>query len=327
MLSSCTASKLTRGIALGLVAIVWWGLTACGGTSQSKGSGRYRLTLIVGVRGDEFYTTMACGAQEEARKLGVDLTVQGPAQFDPSLQTPIVNAVAAAKPDAVMIAPTDATAMYAPVKHLADDGIKVVFVDTTLNQAGFGVSQIGSDNEAAGAAAAKALAALIGGSGKVFVINVKPGISTTDLRAKGFADESKVLGLQYLGQQYSQNEPAVAASVMKATLAANPDIKGVFGTNLFSAEGAATGLQAAGRAGTVKIVGFDAGPVQVKQLREGLVQALIAQQPYIEGQNAVQQAVAALEGKPVQKMIRTGVVTITQANLATEQTALYKSSC
>src|SRR5262249_15162139 len=110
MLSSRAASKLIRGIALGLVAIAGWGLTACGGTSQSKGSGRYRLTLIVGVRGDEFYTTMACGAQEEARKLGVSLTVQGPAQFDPSLQTPIVNAVGAAKPDAVMIAPTDATA-------------------------------------------------------------------------------------------------------------------------------------------------------------------------------------------------------------------------
>jgi ribose transport system substrate-binding protein len=217
--------------------------------------------------------------------------------------------------------------MYAPIKQLADSGIKVVFVDTTLNDAGFGVSQISSDNEGAGRAAARALAGLIGGKGKVFVINVKPGISTTDLRAKGFAEEAKALGLDYIGQQYSQNEPSIAASIMEATLARNPDLKGVFGTNLFAAEGAATGLRASGKSGQVKIVGFDAGPVQVSQLREGLEQALIAQEPFTEGEDAVNEAVDALEGKPVQKLIRTGVVTITRTNLSQERGALYKSSC
>ena len=74
------------------------------------------MTLIAGVRGDEFYITMNCGAQAEARKQGVELDFQGPDQFDASLQTPIVNAVTQKKPDAILIAPTDTKAMYVPMR-------------------------------------------------------------------------------------------------------------------------------------------------------------------------------------------------------------------
>ena len=81
--------------------------------------------------------------------------------------------------------------MYAPIKQAADAGIKIVLVDTTLEQADMAVSQIASDNVGGGKAAAKALADAIGGSGKVFVNNVKPGISTTDQRAQGFEEEAK----------------------------------------------------------------------------------------------------------------------------------------
>ena len=93
-------------------------------TTRSGGGGAvrrrqedYKMTLIAGVKGDEFYITMNCGAQAEAKKLGVDLDFQGPDQFDASLQTPIVNGVAAKKPDAILIAPTDTKAMYAPIKQ------------------------------------------------------------------------------------------------------------------------------------------------------------------------------------------------------------------
>src|SRR5215210_407495 len=165
-----------------------------GGSSSSSGGGdSYKMTLIAGVKGDEFYITMNCGAQAEAKKLGVDLDFQGPDQFDATLQTPIVNGVTAKKPDAILIAPTDAKAMFAPIKQAADAGIKIVLVDTTLEQADMAVSQIASDNEGGGRDAAKALADQIGGSGKVFVVNVKPGISTTDARGKGFKEEAASL--------------------------------------------------------------------------------------------------------------------------------------
>jgi ribose transport system substrate-binding protein len=307
-------------------------LAACGGDDNGGGGGGgggggKSLTLVAGVKGDEFYITMNCGAQAEAKKEGASLNFQGPNEFSADLQTPIVNAVAAKKPDAVLIAPTDTKAMYAPIKQLADGGSKVVLVDTTLEQADLAVSQIASDNEGGGREAASTLSKLIGGSGKVFVVNVKPGISTTDLRAKGFEAGAKAAGLDYIGQQYSQDDPAKAASIVKSILASNPDLKGIFATNLFSAEGAASGLREAGKLGAVKIVGFDAGPKQVQDLKDGLVQALIAQRPAQIGKLGVQQAVAALDGKPTKKKIATGFVSVTKDNLAQNQDALYKASC
>jgi ribose transport system substrate-binding protein len=317
-------------LALGVSAL---GATACGDDDDDAGGGggggqeEYELALIAGVKGDEFYITMNCGAQAKAQELGVSVEFQGPDKFDASLQTPIVNAVTADQPDAILIAPTDVKAMYVPIKQAADAGIEIVLVDTTLEQPDMAVSQIASDNEAGGREAASALADLIGGSGKVFVVNVKPGISTTDARAAGFEEGAQEAGLDYLGQDYSQDEPARAASIIKAQLAKNPDLSGVFATNLFSAEGTANGVREAGKSGDVKIVGFDAGPAQVEQLEKGDVQALIAQRPADIGAQGVEQAVKALNGEETTPEIGTESVTITKDNLAERQDALYKSSC
>src|SRR5215208_2728838 len=196
-----------------------------GGGGSSGGKKSYKMTLIAGVKGDEFYITMNCGAQAKAKELGVQLDFQGPQEFDASQQTPIVNAVAAKKPDAVLIAPTDTKALYAPIKQMADQGIKIVLVDTTLDQPDMAVSQIASDNEAGGKSAAETLAKLIGGKGKVFVINVKPGISTTDAREKGFVDGAKTAGLDYVGREYSNDKPEIAAAKVKAALQKNADLK------------------------------------------------------------------------------------------------------
>jgi ribose transport system substrate-binding protein len=314
------------------------GVAACGSDNSSTSSGsssgssssakkNYKMTLIAGVKGDEFYITMNCGAQAKAKELGVSLDFQGPDKFDAGLQTPVVNAVAAKKPDAVLVAPTDTKAMYAPIKQLSDNGTKVVLVDTTLEQSDFAVSQIASDNEGGGKAAADTLGKLIGGKGKVFVVNVKPGISTTDARGKGFQDGAKAAGLTYVGQQYDDDDPAKAASIVKAELAKNPDLKGIFATNLFSAEGAASGIREAGKLGQVKIVGFDAGPKQVEDLKKGTVQALIAQKPAEIGADGVEQAYNALTGKATEKKIGTGFTSITKDNLSQNQDALYKASC
>jgi ribose transport system substrate-binding protein len=298
-----------------------------GGGGGGGGGEGYTMTLIAGVRGDEFYITMNCGAQEEARKQGVELDFQGPDEFDASQQTPIVNAVTQKKPDAILIAPTDTKAMYVPIKQAADAGITIVFVDTTLEKPDMGVSQIASDNEAGGREGAKALADLIGGKGKVFVSNVNPGISTTDARAQGFEDEAKKLGLEYVGLEYNNDDPAKAAAIAKAQLAKNPDLAGIFATNLFGAEGSATGVREAGKAGDVKIVGFDAGPKQIEDLNSGLIQALVAQKPADIGKFGVQQAVAALDGKPTKEKIGTGSVTLTKDNLKENPDIPYKSEC
>ena len=327
---------MRKWIAAGCTAVLAVGVVACGsddnsggggGGSSSGGGKHYKMTLIAGVKGDEFYLTMNCGAQAEAKAKGVSLDFQGPDTFAPAQQTPIVNAVAAKKPDAVLVAPTDTKAMFAPIKQLADNGSKVVFVDTTLEDPSMAVSQIASDNLKGGQVAAQELSKLIGGQGKVMVVNVKPGISTTDARAQGFAQGAKTAGLDYIGQQFDHDDPAKAASIVSATLSKNPDLKGIFAANLFSAEGAATALKQAGKLGKVKIVGFDAGPKQVQDLKAGLAQALIAQQPAQIGKDGVDQALAALQGKPVTKKIGTGFTVITKDNLDQNQSALYKSTC
>jgi len=276
-------------------------------SSSSGGGKKYKMTLIAGVKGDEFYLTMNCGAQEAAKAAGVQLDFQGPDEFDASQQTPIVNAVAAKKPDAVLIAPTDTKAMYAPIKQMAANGTKIVLVDTTLDDPSMAVSQIASDNEKGGEAAAQELTKLIGG--------------------KGFETGAKAAGLDYIGQQYDDDDPAKAASIVTATLAKDPDLKGIFAANLFSAEGAASGLKQAGKQNAVKIVGFDAGPKQVEDLKAGTVQALIAQRPAEIGKDGVEQALAALQGKPTQKQIGTDFAVITKDNLDQNQDALYKSTC
>ena len=321
-----------RALSVGSVVVLAAAvLSACGAAEDggSDGDDSYSIAFVQGVAGDQFYITMECGVQAEAEKLGATVDVQGPQEFDPTLQKPIVDSVVASKPDALLIAPTDVTAMQGPLDQAAEAGIEVVLVDTTVDDPSFAVSQIASDNEGGGAAAFDAIKQLAPDGGKVLAISVDPGISTTDARVKGF--EEAAAGdpaFEYLGVQYSHNEPATAARLVTAALQKDPDIVGVFATNLFAAEGTATGIRQAGKQDQVKIIGFDAGPDQMAALEDGTIQALIAQKPGDIGTQGVQQAVAALDGDETEPEIETGFTIITKENLDGEGgEAAYKSSC
>ncbi|MFC6356365.1 ABC transporter substrate-binding protein [Luethyella okanaganae] len=309
-------------------------LAGCSGGSGSGnttggGSGGYSIAFVQGVAGDEFYISMQCGIEAAAADAGATVTVQGPAKFDPTLQKPIVDAIVASKPDALLIAPTDVSAMQAPIQAAADAGIKVVLVDTTLDNPSMAVSQISSDNEGGGAAAFDAIKAAHPEGGKVLVVSTDPGVSTTDARAAGFeAAVKNNPSFTSLGVQYSHNEPSTAAEIVTAALQKDPDIVGIFAANLFAAEGSATGVQQAGRQGKVTIVGFDAGPAQVKALKDGIVQALVAQEPATIGKDGVAQVLAALKGEPTEEKIQTGFTIITADNVDGEGAkAIYQSTC
>jgi ribose transport system substrate-binding protein len=288
------------------------------------------LAFVPGVAGNPFNVSIECGIRAEAEKYGFTVNVQGPQQFDPALQTPIVNAVVAASPTALLIAPTNSKALLGPVSAAIDAGIKVVLVDTTLDDTSKVLSAIATDNAAGGAAAADALAKLIGEKGEVMVIAFQAGASTSDQRQKGFEQEiKKYPNISYVGFQISNNDPAKAAAEVTSTLAAHPDLAGIFATNDRSAEGAATGLRNANKVGVVKVVGFDAGPSQVKQLEDGLVQALIAQSPYQIGIEGVDAVAKSLMGQAVEHNVTTGTVTITKDNLHAPETkkGLYLNKC
>ncbi|MGH9137343.1 MAG: ABC transporter substrate-binding protein [Acidimicrobiales bacterium] len=289
------------------------------------------LTFVQGVIGDEFYISMECGVLDAAAEYGgITVDVQGPDAFDATLQNPILDAVVASGPDAILVAPNDVEASAGPLQRAQDEGIEVILVDTVVNDESIGASRIASDNFGGGVTAADALAELIGEAGKVMVINVKPGISTTDQRQAGFEEQIATYpDIEYIGVEFSQNEPARAAEIVTATIAAHPDLVGIFATNLFSAQGTATGILQAGKQGEVQVVGFDAGPAQIEQLEAGDVQALVVQKPYDIGYQGVEQAVAAVLGEEVTPEIQTDFVVATADNLEDPEISqfLYKASC
>ena len=327
--AACSSSSSTTAASSASAAA-----STSSGTSTSSaaaGGKSYTMTFIQGVAGDGFYVTMGCGMQAEAKTLGdVTVNIQGPTSFDATLQNPIIESVTAAHPDAIMIAPDDVSASRPPIAQAMAAGIKVVLVDTTLTDPAGAVSQISSDNTAGGADAFAAVKQLAPNGGQVFVVNTKPGISTTDERTAGFAAAAAAdPKYSYVGVQYDQDTASLAAQVTLAELQKDPGIVAIFATNLFSAEGAATGIRQAGMSGKVKVVGFDAEPDEITALQQGTVQALIAQSPYVIGTDAVDQAVAALQGKPTTPKIGTKFTIITNSNLnsAASQAAIYKTSC
>src|SRR5258708_27408544 len=152
---------------------------------------KYTIALIPGLTTDAFYITMRKGAQAAADALGVDFVFQGAPDFNPVTQVPVLDAIIARKPSAILIAPTDKTQLIEPLRKAIKAGIPVITVDTFIDDgkyqdsAGpgdFPLSYVASDNVLGGRIAARALAASIGDKGTVYVSNVKPGSSTTGQR-------------------------------------------------------------------------------------------------------------------------------------------------
>ena len=293
----------------------------------------FNIAFIQGVIGDNFYITMDCGARAKAEALGnVTIDTQGPDRFDQTLQTPILNAVVQSKPDAIMMAPNDRQGMIAPIQAAIDAGVPVLCVDTTIDS-DIQLGDVATDNVEGGRLAARGLAKLIDGKGKVFVVNTIPGVSTTDQREQGFREaiEAEFSDIEYLGQEYDNDDANVAAQITSARLQSDPDLAGIFGTNLFSAQGAAAAVREQGLQGKVKIVGFDAGPTQVQDLRSEVVDLLIAQHPGDIGEIAVQLLHDFLTtGEPLDpKDYVTGATIVTRDNIDDPDVAryLYVADC
>jgi len=158
-----------------VVALTVGMVSACGSSSSGGGSSsssKKTMELIVGTKSDDFYVTMECGAEAEAKKLGVKLTVTGPATFSVPQQKPLIDAAQVSKPNALLVAPTDSAALDPDLLKVQKNGTKIIFVDTSSASTSLGLSRISSDNAAGGKLAADQLGKLIGGKGTVAVIDV-----------------------------------------------------------------------------------------------------------------------------------------------------------
>ena len=269
---------------------------------------------------------MNAGAQAAAEDLGITVDFQGAEEFNPTLQIPVLDAVIARQPDAILIAPTDTTQLIEPLRRASEAGIAVITVDTFIGDGNyqdgagdgdFPLSYIASDNVAGGRVAARSMAEAIGGEGTVYVSNVRPGISTTDQREEGFKleMEENFPDITVLETQYNENDASTAASQLQAVLAREPELSGVFGANLFSALGAANGVEASGQLGEITVIAFDAPDSIVGQLETGLVDVAIAQHPAEIGYYGVVSAYAQLTGQSIPPLIGTGFTIITPENV------------
>jgi ABC-type sugar transport system substrate-binding protein len=325
-------SRLTATVTGVAVIALAAAAAGCSSSSSPSSSAAKTMELIVGTKSDDFYVTMECGAEAEAKKLGVKLTVTGPATFSIPEQKPLIDTAAVTRPDALIVAPTDSAALDPDLLRVQKTGTKIIFVDTSASDQAIGLSRISSDNEAGGRLAADTLGSLLGGTGTVAVISVAKGVSTTDARIAGFEAEmaAKFPGIKLLPEQNDDADSvATATSFIEGDITANPSLNGAFAANVITAEGAASGIAHAGKTGKVKLATFDADATQMTMMKAGTIQLAIAQEPALEGADGVEQALNAIDGKPVTKNIATPLIAVTPANMnsASITPYIYASSC
>jgi ribose transport system substrate-binding protein len=291
----------------------------------TRKTGGLKIGFLAGTQ-DPFYTTMQRGAQAAADAFGADLITQIPQTWNVTAQTPMLDAmVARGDLNFLFLAPVDKDAMIAPLMKAHDAGLPLLTVDTFIGDGNyesgpitFPLSFIASDNYLGGEIACRALADAIGKTGKVYIQNVMVGISSTDAREKGCKD---VLAAEYknvtlVGVDYNDDDATKAQAQVEAQLQKNPDLAGIFGTNVFSAQGAGTVVKNKGLSGKVKVVAFDATKDAINMLRDGTVDLVIAQKPGDMGFFALEMAMAYLNGvTSIPKHIPTGYAVITRDNM------------
>ena len=201
--------KLTTALCLSLAAL-----------ATQASAAPHRITYIMGLTGNPFYTTVGCGATEVAKKLGVDLEIQGPAQYQPALQMRVLDAVIASKPEGIMFVSTDPVALNPTLLEAKAQGIKIISIDGDLKDMSIALANIQSDNVEGGTEAAKALVQAIGDKGTVMAMENSPAAVVSQQRLEGFETEiKKHPGITYLGVQFSANQTAKAASIVTSTVA------------------------------------------------------------------------------------------------------------
>jgi ribose transport system substrate-binding protein len=275
---------------------------------------------------DPFYQVMQLGVEAAAKKLNIEVVTQIPATWGVEVQTPILDAlVARGDLDYIVIAPTDKDQMIGPLKAAVDAGIKVITVDTFVGDGDyvngpvtFPISYIGSDNVEGGRIAARGLAKAIGGKGSVYINSTNPNVSSVEGRAVGFKE---VMGKEFpdikvVGLDFNLDDMNTAVQQTTAVLQRTPDLAGVFGTNVFSAQGAGTAVINAGLGGHVQVVAYDATKFAIEQLRAGVVSLVLAQKPFDMGYMAVQFAAADAAGvTSLPRRVETGFALIDKNNV------------
>jgi ribose transport system substrate-binding protein len=290
-------------------------LFACAGCQRSS---KKVIGVISKGQAHQFWQSIHAGAVSASRDYGVDILWNGPAdERDISRQIQIVESMVTRRVDGLAVAPAERTALVQPIEAAVKSGIPVMIYDSGLDATDY-LSFVATNNYEAGQMAARKLGTLLNGKGKVIAIDHMPGsASSTDRETAFTATIGKEFPhIQIVGRQYGMADRANVLAVAENLLAAHPDIDGLFASAESSSVGAALALKARGLAGKVRFVAFDSSPDLVQDLRDGTIDALVAQDPFKIGYKAVQLLAEKLRGNNPPKKVDLSAIVITRDDLA-----------
>ncbi|MGW7545181.1 ABC transporter permease/substrate-binding protein [Streptomyces sp. NPDC054770] len=298
-----------------LAAVVTVALVAATSVLHTgSSSGNPKIGLSLSTLNNPFFVQIRAGAQAEARKQGVDLTVTD-AQNDASQQANQLQNFTSSGLGAIIVNPVDSDAASNSVKTADKADIPVIAVDRGVNNATT-ATLVASDNVAGGELAAKTIAEKLGGQGRIVILQGQAGTSAARERAQGFAAGLKAYpGIQVVAQQPADFDRTKGLDVMSNLLQAHPDVQGVIAANDEMALGAIKALGS--KAGSsVSVVGFDGTPDGLTAVRNGTLYASVAQQPSQLGKIAVDNALRAVKDQKIPSAIKVPVKVVTKDNVA-----------
>ncbi|HUS07573.1 MAG TPA: substrate-binding domain-containing protein [Bryobacteraceae bacterium] len=261
---------------------------------------------VIGVvpkgRAHLFWQSVHAGAEKAAQENGIEIMWNGPAtETDFNGQLQIVDAMINRRVDAIALAPIDKKAMVSIVERAFREQIPVIIFDSGVDTDHF-VSQIATDNYAAGKMAAARMGKILNGKGKIAIVAVQVGAASTMLREQGFEDaiKSDFPGIRIVDKRFGEADFAKSMRAAENILTAYSDLDAMFASNESSTVGAAQALKA--RQSKVKLVGFDAGPTLEADLRSGVIDSLVVQHPFKMGYESIVAAVQKLKGETPRKI-------------------------
>jgi ribose transport system substrate-binding protein len=302
-----TKSTLTRRQSLALAALPF--LSACNRNTKKK------IGVIPKGRAHVFWQSVHAGANKAARESDVEVEWNGPvSETDFNGQLQIIDAMINKRMDAIALAPIDKKAMVNAVERAMKQGIPVIIFDSPVDTDQF-VAQVATDNYKAGTMAADRVGEITGGKGKVAIVAVQAGAASTMAREQGFEDtiKSKYPGIQIIDKRYGEASVERSLTVAENMLTAHPELNALFASNESSAVGASRALKA--RGSKIQLVGFDSGPTLEEDLKLGVIDSLVVQDPFRMGYDAVSIAVRKLNGETPQKIQNLDARLVTRADL------------
>jgi ribose transport system substrate-binding protein len=246
-----------------------------------------------------FWVAVRGGVDAAAKEFAIDIVWKGPpTETDIDEQIRIVDEMVAQRVDAIALAAGHRTALVPPVDRAAAAGIPVTVFDSGLDSTSY-VSYVATENVEAGKSAARKLAEFIGGRGKVAIVMHAPGSASTMDREAGFSQtiEREFPSIRIVASEFGMSDPVKARAATERILDAHPDINGLFASAEPSSSGAAQAIKARGLQDKVYLMAFDCSRPMLDDLRNGVVDATILQDPHRMGYEAVRTLVLKLNGQ------------------------------